>query len=240
MFKIALCDDNPGDIEKLHNLLNEYIAERELQTDVSVYNHPDKLLNDAETKHFHLYLLDIVMPMVNGIQTAREIRWNDKNAQIVFVTSEKTYALEAFDVNPVNYILKPINKEKFYSTLDLAFSRIETEKADCFTVKTKEGVKKFSSQDVLFVEYSNHLVRFNLIAGDVIQTVTQRISFDEYIKTNIQNADFVRCHESFLVNLKYLDVLTKNTAELRGGRIIPVSKSRYAEFQKAYLNYRLD
>lgn len=240
MINIALCDDFPADLERLQEFLSEYLSEKSIQANVSVYNHPDNLLTDTETKHFHLYLLDIVMPMVNGIQTAREIRWNDKDAQIVFVTSEKSFALESFDVNPVNYIIKPVSKEKLFQTLDLAFSRIKDEEGERIAIKTKEGLKTIVSNEVSYIEYSNHVIKFYLANGQQIKTVTQRISFDDYISQNITSSDFGRCHESFLVNLNYLDILTKTSAELRDGSSIPVSKSRYSEFQKAYMNFRLN
>lgn len=239
MISIALCDDSTEDLEYLHELLNKYLSSHQIQADVHVFNHPDKLLSQTETRHFHLYLLDIVMPMVNGIQTAREIRWNDKDSQIVFVTSEKSFALESFDVNPINYILKPANQEKIFNTLDLAFSRIKTEENERITIKTKEGLKSFSTDEVIYIEYSNHIVRYILTNKNTIQTVTQRISFDDYISQNIKSSFFVRCHESFLVNLNFLDALSKTSAELRGDISIPVSKSRYSEFQKAYMNFRL-
>ena len=240
MINIALCDDFPADLERLQGFLSEYLSLKSIQANVSIYDHPDKLLSDTETRHFDLYLLDIVMPMVNGIQTAREIRWNDKNAQIIFVTSEKSFALESFDVNPVNYIIKLVLKEKLFQTLDLAFSRVKDMEGEHFTVKIKEGLKNLKAYDVSYIEYSNHVVIFHLSNGNQIKTVTQRISFDDYISQNIKSKDFERCHESFLVNLNYLDVLTKATAELRDGTSIPVSKSRYLEFQKAYMNFRLN
>lgn len=239
MISIALCDDSPEDLEHLHTILDNYLSTHQIQADVQVFDHPDKLLSQTEVRHFHLYLLDIVMPMVNGIQTAREIRWNDKDAQIIFVTSEKSFALESFDVNPINYILKPANQEKIFQTLDLAFSRIKTEENERITIKTKEGLKSFSADEVIYIEYSNHIVKYNLINKNSTQTVTQRISFDDYISQNIKSSFFVRCHESFLINLNFLDALSKTSAELRGDISIPVSKSRYSEVQRAYMNFRL-
>ena len=75
---------------------------------VRIFDHPDTLIEECEHYRPHIYILDIVMPMVTGIQAGRELRWNQPDAQIIFATSESSYALESFDVNPINYILKPI------------------------------------------------------------------------------------------------------------------------------------
>jgi len=240
MIKIALCDDTHDDLLTIKAYVDEYLAERKISADVSLFNHPDELLTLTETKNFHIYLLDIVMPMVNGIQTARELRWNDKNAKIVFITSEKSYALEAFDVNAVNYILKPVVKDKLFSTLDNILEDFNPEEAEPITIKIKGGIKKIKLSDVTHIEYANHTVKYNLYSGEVVQTVTQRINFNDYLSQNVKDPNFARCHESFLVNLTYIDVLSKNQIELRNGNNIPVSKSRYSEIQKAYLDFKLD
>lgn len=240
MIKIALCDDTNDDLLTIKSLVDSYLTDRKLNADVSLFNHSDELLTLTETKNFHIYLLDIVMPMVNGIQTARELRWNDKNAKIVFITSEKSYALEAFDVNAVNYILKPVVKEKLYAVLDQILTDFNPEESEPITVKIKGGIKKIKLTDVTHIEYANHTVRYNLKNGEIVQTVTQRINFNEYLSQNIKDKNFARCHESFLVNLSYIDVLSKNQIELRNGNFIPVSKSRYPEIQSAYLDFKLE
>jgi len=240
MIKIALCDDTHEDLLKVKLLVDEYLSDRKIPADVSLFNHPDELLTLSETKNFNLYLLDIVMPMVNGIQTARELRWNDKNAKIVFITSEKSYALEAFDVNAINYILKPVAKEKLFDTLDQILSEMSTEESEPITVKIKGGIKRVKLSEITYIEYANHCVKYNFFSGEIIQTVTQRINFNDYLQQNIHDKNFARCHESFLVNLSYIDVLSKNQIELRNQKVIPVSKSRYAEIQKAYLDFKLD
>jgi len=240
MIKIALCDDSYDDLILVKKLVDEYLIDRKIAADVSLFNHPDELLTLAETKSFHVYLLDIVMPMVNGIQTAREIRWNDRNAKVIFITSEKSYALEAFEVNAVNYILKPVVKEKLFETLDRVLKDVNPEEAEPITIKIKGGYKKVNLSDVTHIEYANHTVKYCLYNGEIVQTVTQRINFNEYLSQNVTDKIFARCHESFLVNLSYIDVLSKNQIELRNGGIVPVSKSRYGEIQKAYLDYKLE
>lgn len=139
MLKIAICDDRKEDRDRMHQYVLQFCQERMLQAEIKVFEHPDALICACEAFQTHIYILDIVMPMVNGIQAARELRWNQPDAQIVFVTSEKSFALESFDVNPINYILKSVKREKLFETLDMAMRRIDLEEDHSVTIKVKGG-----------------------------------------------------------------------------------------------------
>ena len=238
MLRIAICDDDRSDRERICG--SEYLKGKEIQAEVKVFDHPDKLIQDCETFRPQIYLLDIVMPMVTGIQAARELRWNQPDAQIIFATSESSYALESFDVNPINYILKPVAKDKLYSTLDLALTRIETDDRKSVTVKIKGGMCSLRLDDIMYIDYRNHVVSYHMADGEVVSTPTLRIGFMEYMDENHSEQDFIRCHESISVNLTAIDKLTKTDITLRSKEVVPVSKSRYAEVADRYMDYRLE
>ena len=240
MLRIAICDDDRSDRERICEFVSEYLKGKEIRAEVKVFDHPDKLIQDCETFRPQIYLLDIVMPMVTGIQAARELRWNQPDAQIIFATSESSYALESFDVNPINYILKPVAKDKLYSTLDLALTRIETDDRKSVTVKIKGGMCSLRLDDIMYIDYRNHVVSYHMADGEVVSTPTLRIGFMEYMDENHSGQDFIRCHESISVNLTAIDKLTKTDITLRSKEVVPVSKSRYAEVADRYMDYRLE
>ncbi len=238
MLRIAICDDCAEDLEKVLGFVKEYLDMRGQVADIKTFNHPDPLITECETYRPQVYILDIVMPMVTGISAAREIRWNQPGAQIIFATSESSFALESFDVNPINYILKPIDKDKLFSTLDLAISRVEIEDKRTITVKVKGGLCTLRTEDIMYIDYRNHVVTYHLIGGECESTPTLRIGFAEYMKETHEGEDFVRCHESIFVNLPAIDKLTKTEITLRNKEIIPVAKSRYSEVADRYMEYR--
>ena len=240
MLRIAICDDDRSDRDRISGFVSEYLEEKELRAEVKVFDHPDKLIQECETFRPHIYLLDIVMPMVTGIQAARELRWNQPDAQIIFATSESSFALESFDVNPINYILKPVNKDKLFSTLDLALSRVQTDDKKSVTVKIKGGMCSLRLDDIMYIDYRNHVVSYHMSDGEVVSTPTLRIGFMEYLDENHSGQDFVRCHESISVNLGAIDKLTKTDITLRNKEVVPVSKSRYTEVADRYMDYRLE
>ena len=238
LLRIAICDDDKTDRDKVTGLVQEYLKEKNMMADVKTFDHPDSLIEECEKFRPHIYILDIVMPMVTGIQAARELRWNQPDAQIIFATSESSYALESFDVNPINYILKPIDKEKLFSTIDLALSRVDTLSDKSISIKVKGGMQTLRLDEILYIEYRNHVVSYRMSNGDIISTPTLRIGFAEYLADNHSGKDFVRCHESIAVNIAAIDKLTKTDITLRNNEHIPVTKSRYAEVMDSYMDFR--
>lgn len=238
MIRIAICDDNQSDCDRVHGFVMEYLDEKNLQAQVRTFNHPDTLVTECEEYRPQIYILDIVMPMITGIQAARELRWNQPTAQIIFATSEKSYALESFDVNPINYILKPIEKEKLFSTLDMAIANADTDDKKSFSVKIKGGFCTLRYDEVMYIDYRNHVVSYHLFSGETVSTTTLRIGFAEYLSENHSGGEFVRCHESIAVNVSAIDKLTKTDIFLRNKEQIPVSKSRYSEVADSYMDFR--
>ena len=98
MLKIVICDDRKEDRDKMHQYVQQFCKEKMLQAEIKIFDHPDELICECEKYRPHIYILDIVMPMVNGIQAARELRWNQPDAQIIFATSEESFALELVDI----------------------------------------------------------------------------------------------------------------------------------------------
>lgn len=236
MIKIAICDDCELDRELIFQYVNEYCRINNIVSEIRIFDHPDTLISECEKFRPHIYILDIVMPMITGIEAARELRWNQKDAKIIFTTSESSFALESFDVNPTNYLLKPVNKDKLYESLELALKHIEIDEDKTITIKIKGGFRTLVLKNIMYLEYRNHIVTYCMYDGETVSTVTQRIGFTEYIRVNAENMPIVQCHESFAVNIDAVDKLTKTDVYLKNGDQVPVSKSRYGQVSEAYFN----
>ncbi len=239
MIRIAICDDDRNDSERILGYVQEYFAQHEIEVEIRTFDHPDPMIEACREYRPHIYLLDIVMPMLTGIQAARELRWDQPDAQVIFCTSEKSYALESFDVNPINYLLKPVDKDKLFATLDLAVSNVRTDDDRSISVRIKGGFCTLRIHEILYIDYRNHVVFYHMLSGKVISTPTLRIGFAEYMEENNPGSGFVRCHESVAVNVEAIDKLTKTEITLRNDEVIPVSRGRYPEVLDAYMDFRL-
>ncbi len=239
MLRIAICDDQPGELEIINEYITEYLGTYTLEAEIKKFSHPDQLLTAIEIEGFHLYLLDIVMPMISGLELGHSIRRISQEAQIVYITTEPGYALDAYAVNPLHYLIKLIEKQALFSALELAFSKVDFGKEITVTVKIKEGLRTLSAGQIAYCEYKNHAAHYTLIGGEQVKTTTLACGFAEYIAPLLRDARFLSPHVSFALNRSRVEKLTREGFYLRKGGFVPVSARQYTAVRNAYLNYRL-
>lgn len=237
MLRIAICDDRPTDLQKISALLREYIRNHQLIAEVREFSHPDELLKSSETERFHIYLLDIVMPMVSGIELGKEIRRLDREAQVIYATTEPQFALQAYAASPVNYLIKPIDKQQLFDTLDFAVSRIDLSEGRTVTIKTSEGLRILKLSEILCCEYRSHAVLFTLTNGEEVISRTIRESFAEYSIPVLKDARFLQCHTSYLINMQRVERFAKDGFTLRGGKVVPIAAKQYPAVRDQYMNF---
>ncbi|WOO38417.1 LytTR family DNA-binding domain-containing protein [Anaerocolumna sp. AGMB13020] len=237
MLRIAICDDQPRELEIINAYITEYIATHTLEAEMKLFSHPDQLLTAIEAESFHLYLLDIVMPMVSGIELGKEIRRIDREAQIIYATTEPQFALQAYVASPINYLIKPINKQQLFDTLSFAISKIDLSLEKTFTVKTADSLRVLNLSEILCCEYRRHTVIFNLRNYEEVITRTIRESFAEYSMTIRKDTRFLQCHTSYYVNMQWVERFAKDSFTLRGGKVIPIAAKLYPAVRDQFMDY---
>lgn len=239
MLKIAICDDMAQELKRIDTLLNEYLSTQTLTAEIKTFPHPDALLSAIESESFHIYILDIVMPMVNGLELGKEIRHIDREAQILYATTEPQFALNAYATNPINYLLKPLDKDKFFETLTLAISKIDLTQEQTFTLKTTDSLRVVNLSDILCCEYRDHAVWITLKNGEEVVSRTIRENFVDYISPILHNRYFLRCHNSFVVNMRYVERFSKDSFTLRGGKMVSIAKGQYQAVRDAFMDFSM-
>jgi DNA-binding LytR/AlgR family response regulator len=239
MLRIAICDDTEAELEQMLALANAYIAGRGLAADVRAFGHPDVLLTAYETETFHIFLLDMVMPMVNGLELGRSIRRISTDAQIIYITTEPGFALDAYAVNPLHYLLKPVDRQAFFSALDLAVEKVNFGEELHVTVKTRQGLRTLSADAIACCEYVRHSVVYTLLNGERVETTTITGSFANHIAPLLQDRRFIQPHAAYAVNMSRVERLSREEFTLRGGFLVPVSGKQYTSVRNAYMSYRL-
>ena len=237
MLHIAICDDQPKELEIISEYITEYLDAYTLEAEMKEFSHPDELLTAIEAGSFHLYILDIVMPMVNGLELGKGIRRLDREAQIIYATTEPQFALQAYAASPINYLIKPINKQQLFDTLTLAISKADLAEEQTFTVKTADSLRVIKLSDIACCEYRSHAVTFSLINGEEVVSRTIRENFPDYIATILKDRHFLQCYTSFAVNMRRVERFAKDSFTLRGGRIVPIAAKQYPAVRDAYMDY---
>lgn len=237
MLRIALCDDQPEELAILNTYLSEYLSQHSLEAELRQFQHPDELLQALKSENFHIYILDIVMPMISGLELGRELRRLDREAHIIYSTTEPQFALQAYGANPVNYLIKPVDPQQLFETLSLAISRTDLSEDQTLAVRTPGGLRVLRLSDLLFCEYKNHSVVFTLKNGEEIASRTIRESFSDYIAPILENRHFLRCHSAFVINMRFIEKFTKSSFTMRGNKDIPVAKGQYTMVRDVCMDY---
>ncbi|MDD3164423.1 MAG: LytTR family DNA-binding domain-containing protein [Oscillospiraceae bacterium] len=239
MLQIAICDDQPKELAALEALTKVFTASHCPNASITAFSHPDALASACESQPFHIYLLDMVMPMLSGLDLGRSIRRVSTDAQIIYITTEPGYALDAYAVNPLHYLLKPVKREALFAALALAVEKADFANECLLTLKTHDGVRTIATEKVVCCECRRHTAVYTLIGGETVQTATLSGSFADHIAPLLADRRFLSPHVSFAVNMSQVERLVKEGFFLRGGAFVPVSGKQYTAVRNAYLRYRL-
>ena len=239
MLRIAVCDDNIDELSNMVQLIDQYRASNNFNCEYAVFPNGFELVSALEKgKRFDIYCLDIIMPGLTGIDVAKEIRVFDKTAPILFFTSSPEFALESYSVKAVNYVLKPISKEKLFFTFDELLEQIKVKKdEDAIIVKSNEGIQKILISNLAFVEVVGRNVRYHLSSGKVVECTED---FSAVCEKLIKYGCFFKPHRSYLVNMQYVNTIENHQITLQTLSSIPVAQGKAREIKQKYLNYQME
>lgn len=239
MLQIAVCDDNIDELSNMMQLINQYRTSKNLDCEYATFQNGFDLVSALEKgKRFDIYCLDIIMPGFMGIDVAKEIRAFDKAASILFFTSSPEFALESYSVKAINYVLKPISKEKLFFTFDDILEQIKIEKNDdSLIVKSNEGIQKIMISNLVFAEVIGRNVLYHLWSGKVIECVEP---FSSVCDNLMKYGHFIKTHRSYIVNMQYVDTIENNRITLQTLSCIPISQGKAREIKQRYLAYQME
>lgn len=230
MYRISICDDEM----QMRKFLRSAIEEAGITCAMDEFSNGMELLKDYQ--ECDILFLDIDMPMVNGIETAKRIRRKDRKVKIIYVTGYQDYMQRSFEVHPFSFLVKPVKKETIIKQIReaLLYSR-EEEKADTLRLKTMNGMEEITVSDIYYLEYQNRKLRLVMKYGECM--IRGKVS--EFSKKLIPYG-FASPHKSFVVNLYYVKAIRGYDIFMMNGDWIPLSQKRSTEFRGQLGKYQAD
>lgn len=236
MLTCCICDDDPKDLAVIQDLAEGFSkAHPEFPLKLQSFSSAYDLLKHMEREGgFALYLLDILMPRMAGLELAQLIRSRKEPSEIVFLTVSREFALDAFDIAACDYLVKPVEKERFERTMLRALGRLTQPEEPALLLKTKEGLHRFPFRELVMVESFNHDRVCTLSTGarcvtsDTLTSLMERLGSDPR---------FFSPHRAYIINLEHITALNTDSVVLSNGQQVPVAQATLTTLKRAYVAY---
>ena len=229
---IGLCDDDIIDRNFIKICLDKYAQANHVEIELQEYEHGEALIQDLPNHKFDVFLLDIYMHNMTGIEVAQAIREQDKDVLIVFITSSKEYAMEGYRVHASDYLLKPISYERICETMGWIAKNLKID-SKTIEILSNRIRMKVKVSTIMYAEV------FNTVC--VLHTTQEEyrtyITLDELCGL-LEDDRFIRCHRSFLVNMDYVDRIEEHNFVLKDMTMIPIGRKNCSDVKKTYYSYR--
>lgn len=237
--RILICDDTQSDLDVTYKYVTEYYKKKNINVKIDCFTDCNivlNLLNFIEDNQYDLYFLDVVMQH-NGIYVASEIIKKVPNASIIFTTTSKEFAIDAFKVQAFDYILKPLDKTEFYDSIDRIMKKLNIKK-NTWSFKTNDlTLISINLEEIRYIESTNRRIDVHLCNDEIITSTTIRTKFLETIPFNLTENSFLLCHNSFIVNMNKIKGIKDVEFIMDNGETVPISKRMLKEVKEQYINY---
>lgn len=213
MLKCVIVDDE----SMAADLLESYIKKTDDIELSGRWTDPIEALNAINTIKPDLVFLDIEMPGMSGLEMSRAI---NARTMVIFTTAYSQYAVESYEVEAVDYLLKPIRYSKFVTAINKARSRQQSVTGSCTFIRSSGGLVRVEYAEILYIEALKDYVTIYLKNGTELST---QITMTQMLE-NLGNRQFMRVHRSYIVNIDAIESITNAKDIIIGGRFIPVAK----------------
>ncbi|MCX7615464.1 MAG: LytTR family DNA-binding domain-containing protein [Clostridiales bacterium] len=230
MLRIAICDDEKRCLTDTKCMLESWSAATSSQIQIDCFDNGDSLITESVASRYDIIFLDIVMPLLNGLEAAKELRDRDKTVKIVFLTSSPEFALQSYSVKATDYCLKPVAYEKLKEVMDDC-TVINRQEPENLILKTVGGYQKIYLHDIEYIEAQNKRVFFFLKSGKVVEVIQQLYTFETKLS---DSTGFFKCHRSYLVYIPNVAHFDNANITMKSGRTIPIARGYGKAFQDAY------
>lgn len=234
MIRLAVCDDEQYDRERIRQLLAQYLDKKQLEYTIHLFSSGREFLSREENAvKYDAVFMDISMDEMDGLETARQIRAFHSETCIVLVTSFINYVLEGYKVNAVRYLMKDSLEAALPECMDAILRKMRLRQvAFVFT----EGEKRLYTDNLLYVESRKHKAVFYYLEAEPVNYQIY-CKLDE-VEERLTEYDFLRVHKSYLVNMRHIRKISNYTVFLDTGLELPVPRLRYQAVKEAFADYK--
>lgn len=233
MVKIAICEDSQLDREMLRKIIDTLMQKRGVSCEIVSFASGEELLEGYGKHPFDAVFLDIMMGEMNGMEVGRQIRSLDNEVEIIFCTSTKEFAIDAYEIHAMGYLLKPYETERIERVLEYYLKKHPLKNKNFLEVKSQRKSVIIPYSEIIYMESDNKVVYIHTLKQGDIKVYTKLDSLEE----QVSDERFLRCHQSYYVNMDFVAGIIDIDFVLNDERRLPIRKSGRKLLIKKYEDY---
>ena len=231
MNKVALVEDNLEDRKRFEKVFSDFCAESQSPLELTVFENGQDFLNNYQ-KQYDLLFMDIELPDSNGIDICKKVREVDERVVIVFLTNMGQYAIKGYEVNAIDFLLKPLDAGIFLLKMKKILAAVKSNQASDVKLIFNGGKRVIRSGDIIYAEVAQHDITFHTVQGEFVERYAMRD-----LERLLSKTHFSRPNYCYLVNLEYVLSIHKFDLSLRTGEVLQISRNRRKEFTDDFSRY---
>lgn len=236
MYRIAICDDEKAEVVKTQEMLNNYRkAHPELDFEIGIFENADKLILKVQEDYApDLILMDIYMNGKTGIEAAEELRKTGNKSRVLFLTTSENHALEAFQVDAVQYLVKPVSEMKLFPLLDKQIEILDYEKQKYVTVETDNTTCRVMVRDVVYCESQRKNQYLHMTDGTQLCVHMPMTRLEELF---LPYTGIIRIGKWYIINISHVESLDSQAVRMDNGQKLYLPRGAYQFLRKQYITY---
>lgn len=237
MYLIALCDDEKAELKKTQQMLDNYEKKHPgMDFMVECFENAEELLYMAKEKNYvpDLIIMDIYMPEKMGIDAAKELRDMGNEARIIFLTTSREHALEAFGVDASQYLVKPVAENVLFPILDKLLRDVEQERRKYLLLRIDGRIQRVAISDITYCEAQGKIQCLHLADGTQCLLRMTMIEIYEMLSPYVE---FVRVGVAYIMNLDHINSLNARELYMDNGQKIYLPRGSYQSLRERYFDY---
>ncbi len=230
MIRFAVAEDQQKDFDLLNGYMEKYAAENGLVIEVTRFANGLNFIEEYKPD-YDIVFLDIEMPHLNGMDAARQLREIDGDVAIIFVTNMMQYAIQGYEVNAIDFMVKPVTYFNFSQKLKKALNMIGRNEEKSVILHDEDRTVVVAAKDIYYVEKDKNYLLYHTVKG----VFRERGTLTEALET-LKDSGFSKCFTSCMVNLAHVSDLGSDTLTVNGD-ILPISRRQKKDFMMDFTKY---
>lgn len=228
IYRVAIVDDSETDAQFVRDLLIDWSENRQLGIQAQIFSSAESFLfRYAEDKDWDILLLDIEMGAMDGVTMAKRVRRDNEAVQIVFITGYSDYISEGYEVAALHYLMKPVNREKLLTVLDRALDK-RRQQERCLILESAGELVRIPFYEIRYLD-----VRQNYVTVHAKDDHTVKRTLGDFEKE--LDSRFCRVGRSMIINLSFIQRVTKTEVRLSDGTVLPLPRGAYEPLNRAII-----